>query len=57
MEVIVILCPHEKIISKSEADFDTQWRRQMPRDLEGWRRYDFIIVGGGVMPKAQCSLE
>ena len=35
MEDIVILCPHEKIISKSEADFDTQWRRQMPHDLEG----------------------
>ena len=31
----MILCPHEKIISKSEADFDTQWRRQMPHDLEG----------------------
>jgi hypothetical protein len=65
MEGNVILCPHEKIISKSEADFDTQWRRQMPRDLEdsvatllplpnrfvsteGWRRYDFIIVGGNL---------
>lgn len=64
----MILCPHEKIISKSEADFDTQWRRQMPRDLEdsvatllplpnrfvsteGWRRYDFIIVGGKVKMK------
>ena len=35
MEDIVILCPHEKIISKSEADFDTQWRRRMPHDLEG----------------------
>ena len=62
----MIPCPHEKIISKSEADFDTQWRRQMPRDLEGsvatllplpnrfvstegWRRYDFIIVGGKEM--------
>ena len=31
----MILCPHEKIISKSEADFDTQWRRRTPRDLEG----------------------
>lgn len=35
MEENVILCPHEKIISKSKADFDTQWRQQMPRDLEG----------------------
>ena len=73
MEGNVILCPHEKIISKSEADFDTQWRRQMPRDLEdsvatllplpnrfvsteGWRRYDFIIVGGKTMKKTGIVL-
>ena len=31
----MILCPHETIISKSEADFDTQRRRRAPRDLEG----------------------
>ena len=35
MEACVILCPHETIISKSEADFDTQRRRRAPRDLEG----------------------
>ncbi len=35
MEEYVILCPHEKIISKSFADFDNKWRRLMPRDLEG----------------------
>ena len=31
----MILCPHETIISKSEADFDTQRRRRAPRALEG----------------------
>ncbi len=32
---IVILCPHEIIISKSRQDFDTSWRRLAARDLEG----------------------
>ena len=49
MEGNVVLCPHEKIISKSKVDFDTQWRRQMLVSTEGWRRYDFIIVGGKEM--------
>ncbi len=31
----MILCPHEKIIPKSFADFDNEWRRLVPRDLEG----------------------
>ena len=42
----MILCPHEKIISKSEADFDTQWAANAFASTEGLRSDDFIIVGG-----------
>ena len=46
MEVIVILCPHEKIISKSEEDFDTLWcgsRRAMWK-AQSLRSFPFQIA-------------
>ena len=46
MEVIVILCPHEKIISKSEADFDTRWggKRRAIWKAQSLRSFPFQIA-------------
>ena len=46
MEGNVILCPHEKIISKSEADFDTQWggKRRAIWKAQSLRSFPFQIA-------------
>ena len=42
----MILCPYEKIISKSEADFDTQWggKRRAIWKAQSLRSFPFQIA-------------